>query len=584
MIIKGTISLSELLETSSQETRETKFTYKASECARPLACDVDEFRSSDWMLSSSSSHISNGDCSSRYDLNWCNPSDYLDNWNKLSSVEKARFKALVESDTRGNSNRFGLKKLNLESHLLLSIGADIENITGTGKDPILTNLKNKHTKDYHQEIFDNRTVDPRSSLRAYKKFEKTYSVESLFKMGMECYQAVVTIDQEHASLKDPQLTKEVFTRFFQENNRMFSKLCAKKKKILSYLYSHEISVDSIMLQQYRAHTHIVFWVARAEKGKGSSSDVLEIENIFNNSFKDRKMEIERISSDKESVPRVSRKFKDIEGFLGYLFRCYSLAPQYLREIREDNIQALNKKTVETLHNLIWLMKGDVFSKGVKRNNHSYIPRKDKLDSFKHPLLPTEGISNTIKVKIPRNLKGTAHALSSNQPCQPNLSERSRKISSKTKLSKERNQRRVSEGGSLRAGSAQTKLSGKRSSLSKASGKAAESSEQKEQLSSRGRADTRDHKVSRIVQQELSGRKQKRVERNAGRAQKAGSQPELHRRNAERSVCSENLCSSGKPIQKVWKVHERIRRKSSCSSRISNGPGSSPCSTSSPGGS
>ena len=553
----GTISLDELLDIKSSDKQESRnFTYVGLECAPPPASAVEEFRSSDWYLSSSSSLISsNSKCSSRYDLNWANPSDYLSNWRLLSSHEKEQFRSLVVSDTGGNSNRFGLKKLNLESHLLLSIGCDMMNIALTGKDPILTNLKNSHTKDYHQEIFDNRTVDPRSSLRAYKKFIKTYSPETLFSLGLECYQAVVTLDKKYSKLTDPQETKELYQKFFQENNRAFSRLCNKRKKIFSYLYSHEISVDSIINQEYRAHTHIVFWVPRAAKGKRAASDVKEIENIFNSSFKDRELKIETIESDKGDVPRVSRTYKDIEVFLAYMFRGYSLAPQYLREIREDNIRELNKKTVETYHNLIWLVKGDVFSKSVRRNNHSYIPKRDQKESFKHPLLQTKKISNTIKVKIPRNSKGTAHALLVNQPCQSDKPKRSRKISSKTQLAQVSQERGVSRRSKPRAGAGQEKLSGERSTLSKLPAEQAERAQQEKLREARRARNSRDHQISGSVQQILSRREQKRMERNSGRAQKRGSQPELHRGNAKRGSRlrrSEDLPNAQRTIQKICK--------------------------------
>jgi hypothetical protein len=222
----------------------------------------------------------------------------------------------------------------------------MKNICSTGKDPVLSNLKNNTTKDYSHDIFDNRTVDAKSSLRAFKKFLKTYSLEKLFSLGFECYQAVVRPESSMVISKDPQACKEKIHSFFQENARMFSKLCVKKKRIFSYFYSHEISVDSIMNSQYRPHTHLVFFVPRAEKSKGLPRDVREIEDIFNSNFNDRIFEIERIDSDGVLVPKVSRKYKDIEGFAGYLYRTYSLAGQYLREIREDNVRDLNKATVE----------------------------------------------------------------------------------------------------------------------------------------------------------------------------------------------------------------------------------------------
>ena len=378
---------------------------------RPSQSAVDKFKSENSSLYCSSSLArSVKPVLSKYDLNWLAVDDYLANWNILSRESQTSLRLLILGDRR-NANRFGLKKLNLEAHLLLNIGCDMTNILNNGRDAVSSNLRNPDTayNSYSSECVDNRTVDPKSCWRAYGKFKKTYCVEALFKAGFVAYQAVISSD---SSYRKPDQAK--YLAFFKGNSDYFTKL-GKRKKIYSYTYNHEISVDSIQAQKYRPHTHIIFFLPSDELDPvGMERKVLELEREFNSRNPDREMRVNRGDSAKNPAPRVSRKIEDIEKSYSYLHRAYSLADQYMREIRPENIQELNRLVVETYHTLIELFKSHEVLKGkgekktlcrvaVRRMGHSHIPKAEEGENYKHPLLQKKGKLGRIEKTTPRKL-------------------------------------------------------------------------------------------------------------------------------------------------------------------------------------
>lgn len=314
--------------------------------------DISRFLSGDYLLNTGKSMLSSDHIHSKHDFNWLNLSDYLSNLDKLSYTDRSALTKLLKSDTLTNSNRYGIKRKNLESHLLLSIGADIDNILSCGKSLVETNLKTLAGK-YSRLCASNRTLDPKTSHRAYQKFSKTYSVETLFKT-MSCYQAVVVRTATHSS--DPREMKESFHKFFKENVDRFSQLANKSKKIKSYLYSNEISVDSILSQTYRPHTHLVFWIPKLKNPEQEQLEVEAIERDYNSRFSDRSFKLLRIEKDSREVPYRVTSYSKIKTSINYLFRSYSLAENYLREISRENIRELNIKTKETLHNLVYFFQ------------------------------------------------------------------------------------------------------------------------------------------------------------------------------------------------------------------------------------
>lgn len=358
---------------------------------------VSEFESRDSMFSSSAASVrySKG-VSGRYDLNWCSPSDYYENWNKLSGEDKITYRKLILSDTYSNANRFGVKKLNLESHLLLSLGCDMTNIVGNGRNAVLSNLKDPNSKLYSTKCLHERATDPKTCLRAIKDYMKTHNVALLFKKGFVAYQAVVSPERGISVNSGDELDKKaLFQSFFKENTEIFRKL-QKRKKVYSYVYSHEISVDSILEGVYRPHSHILFFLPKESRCLSNSRvDLLEEE--FNSLFSDRSMSVDRLDVDGDRVPKRVVK-ENAERTIGYFYRAYSLANQYMREIREDNVRSLNVATVECYRRLVWFLQAEEANglKGVRRTGCSNIPSNLAEEDYVHPLLQKTKKSNTIK--------------------------------------------------------------------------------------------------------------------------------------------------------------------------------------------
>ena len=330
-------------------------------------------------------------------MNWCSIDSYVNNWSSLSKDDQQSLRSLVLSDLSANVNRFGLKRKDLESHLLLNIGCDMTNIVNNGKDSVSSNLLSKDGS-YSSECLDSRAVDPKTCRRFAAQFTKDYCVEKLFDSGLVAYQAVITMNSS-VSLKDGETAKKHVQDFFKSNALKLGKMCHKKKLLLSYLRSHEVSMSSIIEGKYDPHTHVLFFVEKSARGCADSHTELlrRIEAEFNLEFSDRKFEILR---DDELNFKVGKTFASIEKSVNYLFNAYSLAGQYLREAREDNLEQLNKSTVEAYHNLIWLFKGSLESSGVQRFGKCLIPESTLKGRYVHPLLQKRKKSNTIGKSTP----------------------------------------------------------------------------------------------------------------------------------------------------------------------------------------
>lgn len=390
------------------DTYENKFDF-IGKVAKPQEKYVEAFKESHYLFSSSQSSVSSSEgVTGRYDINWLSPDDYISNWEKLSKDEQITFRMLVMSDFKHNSNRYGLKTKNLEAHLLLNLGCDMNNILNSPSCSVRSNLRSPGRWTEEGEFVkgnfslvcsDNRTIDAKSCRRSIYKFNRSYDPEKLFKSGLVAYQLVIRSDSSYRKISkdDPVESKRRIHEFFRKNAGYLSKLVNKKKKILSYVYSHEISVDSILREEYRPHTHSIVFIEKSNTLQ-EQEEIELIEKEFNSLHSDREMSLERYSKDDSFVPRRASSFKSISSSIDYLFRAYSLAEGYLREIRSNNIRELNQKTVECYRNLIWLFKGEDANglKGVRRFNSSYMPEKNADVLYKHPLLQKKKKSNTIK--------------------------------------------------------------------------------------------------------------------------------------------------------------------------------------------
>jgi hypothetical protein len=395
------VSLTEFLTDSDSDSPDSSHVYEGSykfaRIAPPCSYDVERFRSSHPSLSSSGAFIEpEGDVAHKYDLNWCNIDNYITYWDKLSREDKLTLEDLLGSDLSGNANRFGLKRKDLEAHLLLNIGCDMTNIVNNGKDSVRSNLLSR-AGAYSSECLDTRAVDAKTCRRFAAQFKKSYSVERLFEAGFVAYQAVITLDKS-VSLQDPQACKEMIQSFFKTNALELSRLCHKKKLLPSYMRSHEISVSSIEKGLYDPHTHLLFFIPKEKKQNYAEhkEKLRMIEEEFNKNYSDRKLEILR---DSNLEFKAGKTYASIEKAVDYLFNAYSLASQYLREVRSDNLRELNKATVECYHNLIWLCRGDSLNTGIQRFGKSHIPSRDEAGLYMHPLLQKKKKSNTIKKVI-----------------------------------------------------------------------------------------------------------------------------------------------------------------------------------------
>jgi hypothetical protein len=374
--------------------------------------------SNDAFLSGACNTSSSSVVRDKHDLNWCSPLDYISHWNLLPHADRSLLRKLILSDTVSNSNRYGLKVKNLETHLLLNIGCDMNNIVNNGRCSVLSNLKSPSDAymPYSNECLDNRAVDAKTCLRAYKKYAREFDPSILFKAGFVCYQAVVSSDSSYRSLTDFDSAKENYHKFFKSNADVFAGWL-KRKKIYSYMYSHEVSVDSIVRGEYRPHTHLIFFVPKEARGSSlQEGEVLTLEEEFNSLFGDRSFELLRTEVDEVMVPKKVSRFEDVERAFNYLHNCYSLAPTYMREVREGNIRSLNLAAVECYRNLVRLFKNEegLSYRPVRRFNSSSIPKRSSEEGYVHPLLQKKKKSNTItKVTVSRQ-KTLQHAEPSNR--------------------------------------------------------------------------------------------------------------------------------------------------------------------------
>jgi len=394
--------LDDLLSRSSEpssvpdEDSEDFFVSKAF-IPKPSNARVDLFISRNGALSRSASYVR---CENaprdRYDLNWCSVEDYVENWDLLSRAEKHDLHLLISSDTLSNRYRFGLKSRNLETHLLLNLGCDMTNILGSKTSSISSNLKSPSGL-YSRECVDSRGVDAKTCLKAYDKFKRERDVEVLFKSGLVCYQAVISSDSSYRKLsRDISESKKSYQEFFRLNAEFLAYL-AKRKKVVSYAYSHEISVDSILSGDYRPHTHIMLFVEKSHSPREQGKLMLELESELSNALSDRTLSFVTEKGKKNSLPLKVDNYEEIAGSFNYFFRAYSLADQYMREIRDSNVRELNLKTREAYRNLIYLLKSEDAngSKGVRRFRSSNIPKKG--EEF-NPLLQKESKKRKIKKK------------------------------------------------------------------------------------------------------------------------------------------------------------------------------------------
>ena len=294
---------------------------------------------------------------SKYEFNLLNLRAYRDNWDCLDYKMQRTIREFINSDLKGNCFKYGMKRINeFYSHLLLLIGVEVWNIRAfNNTDMVSSNLRNKNG-NYSMFKTKNTMFDARSCSERYNKFMNKYSVEDLFKTN-NCQ----IVNFESSELYGFQTecsdrNRELYKNFFKGNVSTLKRL-QRSGLITSFLYSHEVSADSILKMRFRPHTHAMVFFPKTSVPPDLGSKLKE---------RDRTLKV---------LEKVHTSFSTLEKFVRYMFASYSLCGVYEQEYTHENVLELNKKTVEAHHFLFSLTTGDVQTRSFQRNNHSKIPKR-----------------------------------------------------------------------------------------------------------------------------------------------------------------------------------------------------------------
>jgi hypothetical protein len=263
----------------------------------------------------------------------------------------------IDSDLQGNCFKYGMKKINeFYSHLLLLIGVEVWNIRSfNNTDMVSSNLRNKNG---HYSMFKTRNTmfDSRSCSERHKKFTNKYSVEDLFNTNNCQIVNFESSELYRSQTEYSERTREQYKNFFKGNVTTLKRL-QRSGLITSFLYSNEVSADSILKMRFRPHTHALVFFPK--KTVSPDLNAKQREN-------DRTLKV---------LEKVHTSFPAVEKFVRYMFASYSLSGVYLKEYTDENVLELNKKTVEAHQFLFSLTTGDIQTRSFQRNNHSRIPMR-----------------------------------------------------------------------------------------------------------------------------------------------------------------------------------------------------------------
>jgi len=299
------------------------------------------------------------DCRDKYDFDWLNLRAYAENWDCLDWETQKNIRAFLESDLRGNNLKHGMKRREeFHKHLLLLTGCEIWNIRAyANTNMMVSNLKDQFG-NYSWPWTKDRWIDARDCNQAAHEFLNTYDPSELFRnFNAQIIQFEACAGYRHQP-EPGWLARALFKSFFRENAAIL-KSWVRSDLIHSYIYSHEISCDSILGMRFRPHTHAIVFFKKSPIPPDLEARM---------ALTDRRL---------TALPYIHTQYSTLEKFIRYLFGAYSLVEVYQRERKDDNLQALNKNTVQVLHAVMELPKGDKMDPGVQRNNHSYIPPKDR---------------------------------------------------------------------------------------------------------------------------------------------------------------------------------------------------------------
>jgi hypothetical protein len=297
-------------------------------------------------------------CNNRYQFDWLNFTSYLQNWHCLDYNTRHTLTQIINSDFVTNCFRDGMKQSDcFEKHLLLLTGSAIWEIKpGRKTNMVLSNLK--HSMLYCRSSVGSRLIDAKTCHRYAKKIQKKLDLKEAFK-HFDAQIIVFESDESYRSFQNLELGLRVRIRkFFQENVECLRKM-QKKGNLCSYIYSHEISCDSILNMRFRPHTHAVIFFP-----KGLNPP--DLGNCSN--FNDREIKV---------MPEIHRQEGTLFRFITYMLKAYSLVPVYEREFDSQKIQLLNTQTRQAWQAMIEAAECTAGERSYKRHGYSRIPIKEK---------------------------------------------------------------------------------------------------------------------------------------------------------------------------------------------------------------
>lgn len=95
--------------------------------------------------------------------------------------------------------------------------------------------------------------------------------------------------------------------------------------ITSFLYSNEVSADSILKMRFRPHTHALVFFPKKTVSPDLNAKLRE---------NDRTLKV---------LEKVHTSFPTVEKFVRYMFASYSLSGVYEKEYTDENVLELNKR-------------------------------------------------------------------------------------------------------------------------------------------------------------------------------------------------------------------------------------------------
>jgi hypothetical protein len=249
--------ISESNTVHSLDSSDRSFTIYPPKIRKPSQRELEILELSDMNLVKENPHYHKR---SKYEFNLLNLRAYKDNWDSLDYRMQRSIREFIDSDLQGNCFKYGMKKINeFYSHLLLLIGVEVWNIRSfNNTNMVSSNLRNKNG---HYSMFKTRNtmLDSRSCSERYRNFMKKYSVEDLFKTNNCQIVNFESSELYRSQTEYSDRTREQYKNFFKGNVTTLKRL-QRSGLITSFLYSNEVSADSILKMRFRPHTHaLVFF-------------------------------------------------------------------------------------------------------------------------------------------------------------------------------------------------------------------------------------------------------------------------------------------------------------------------------------